>query len=409
MIKKLKWLYPGMGVKRWIILSASGVVLLIIGSMMCVYRELSAFGLCFIFFGIIILILAVRRMMKTVINVFLPQQEKELVDLVYHQMQLRRGPKVVVIGGGTGLSVLLQGLKRYTSNITAIVTVADDGGSSGRLRTELDVLPPGDIRNCLVALADKEKLMQDLFQFRFPEDTQLAGHNFGNLYITAMTKLTGDFEKAVKESSKVLAISGQVVPATLKRVSLVARYEDGSEVVGESQINKTDKRIQTVYLKPLDCEPTQDALDAIAQAEAIVLGPGSLYSSVIPNLTIRKIQAAILEAKAVRVYVCNVMTQDGETHGYTASDHVRAIVEHTDPKIIDYVIVNKASIAAEFLEKYRAENAYPVQADIVLIKKMGYMVIEDDVVSTVDYVRHNSDKLALIVNNLLVELKYKGI
>ncbi|MBM3254401.1 MAG: uridine diphosphate-N-acetylglucosamine-binding protein YvcK, partial [Candidatus Omnitrophica bacterium] len=280
--------------------------------------------------------------------------------------------------------------------------------SSGRLRDQFDVLPPGDIRNCLVALADTEPLMSDLFQFRFSDESELKGHSFGNLFITALTKVTGDFDKAIKASSQVLAIRGKVIPATYKKVTLVAQHKDDSETVGEANIPKKRSPINRVYLKPDGCSPSQEALDAIRDADAIVFGPGSLYTSVIPNLLIKEIPDAIRKSKAIKIYVCNVMTQAGETDGYTAYDHVNAIISHTKPNLIDYCIINTTKIPEEFLLKYRQENAYPVVADTQKLKELGVEIIEGNVVSAVNYVRHNSDKLAkLIINLIHASMVYK--
>src|SRR3990167_3499395 len=224
-------------------------------------------GSTIIVLGALIVIYGMKRMLKSFIAVFLPQREKDLVDIMYHYRQLEKGPKIVVIGGGTGLSVLLHGLKEQSSNITAIVTVADDGGSSGRLREQFDILPPGDIRNCLVALADAEPLMRDLFQFRFGSESELKGHSFGNLFITAMCKVTGDFEKAIKESSKVLAIKGRVIPSTFDKIKLVAEYQSGEKIVGETKIVKQNAAIKKVYLDPLHCKASKESFEAIADAD----------------------------------------------------------------------------------------------------------------------------------------------
>jgi len=339
------------------------------------------------------------------VTILLPQREGELVDKVYQTRILERGPRIVVIGGGTGLSTLLHGLKEYTSNIAAIVTVADDGGSSGKLRKDFDVLPPGDIRNCLVALADAEPLMGKLFQFRFEEGSELGGHSFGNLFITAMTKVTGDFDAAIKESSKVLAIRGSVIPSTLDKVMLVAQHTDGSETTGESQIPVAMKPIKKIYLRPQGCKPTAEAVDAIRKADVIVLGPGSLYTSIMPNLLVERVSREIASSKAVKIYVCNVMTQKGETDNFKASDHLRAIVGHTVPGIANYCIVNTAKIPASLLEKYKDEYSYPVVADSENLKKMKCRVVEAHIVNTKDYVRHDPAKLAKIIIDLAASLK----
>ncbi|OGX42619.1 MAG: hypothetical protein A3H41_01090 [Omnitrophica WOR_2 bacterium RIFCSPLOWO2_02_FULL_45_28] len=405
-LRVIKWLYPGMRVKRWLILFAFAVLLTTFG-MARFLIEVSflnrAICILAIMVGVFLGILGLRNMLGSFIAVFLPQGEKELVDIIYRKRYLEKGPRIVAIGGGTGLSVLLQGLKEYTSNTSAIVTVADDGGSSGRLRQQFDILPPGDIRNCLVALADAPSLMQELFQFRFDSSSELSGHSFGNLFITVMTKLTGDFEKAVKESSRVLAIRGQVIPSTLNNVSLGARYKDGSTIEGEAAIPKSKRPIARVFLKPQEACATPDALKAITEAQVIILGPGSLYTSIIPNLLIKELERAIAASSALKIYICNVMTQAGETEGYSAFDHIQAIIEHSSPKIIDSCIVNSAKIPKELLEKYSFENSYPVNVDLQKLRQAGYRVIEDDIVNVKDYVRHDSAKLARIVMGLVQE------
>jgi uncharacterized cofD-like protein len=328
---------------------------------------------------------------------------------MYHYSQLEKGPKIVVIGGGTGLSTILHGLKEHTSNITAIVTVADDGGSSGRLREQFDMLPPGDIRNCLVALADAEPLMRELFQFRFGDESELKGHSFGNLFITAMCKVTGDFEKAIKESSKVLAIRGSVIPSTFEKVKLVAEYQNGQKTIGETKIAKQNSPIKRVYLEPLHCKASRESFEAIADADIIVLGPGSLYTSVIPNLLVDGIAEKIAESKAQKVYICNVMTQTGETDSYTAFDHMNALITHTRPDIINYCIVNTGKVLKELLKKYEEEGAYPVLADLDKIIENGYNVIEGDVINTQNYVRHDAKKLSKIIIDLTLKTKGKKI
>lgn len=316
---------------------------------------------------------------------------------------MRRGPRLVAIGGGTGLSTLLRGIKEHTSNITAVVTVADDGGSSGRLRREMGVLPPGDIRNCLVALADAEPLMQRLFQYRFGDEGPpgLAGHNFGNLFIATMCEITGDFELAVKESSRVLAVRGQVLPSTLSQVTLVAELEDGATVRGESNISRSAGRIRRVRLIPEDALPLPDTLQAISEADMIILGPGSLYTSVLPNLIVQGVPEAIRKSPAPKVYVCNVMTQPGETDNFTAYDHVAAILAHAGRGVIDRVVVNTGDIPGELVAKYRGEGAAPVLADIEKIEALGIEVVKGDFISKTDVVRHDSLKLASAIMDMI--------
>jgi uncharacterized cofD-like protein len=411
-MRRLKWLYPGMKIKRWIFTSTTGVLLVALGSIIWMLKRFPGsrtIGISVVVLGSLIVIYGMKRMIKSFISVFLPQREKELVDIVYHYRQLEKGPKVVVIGGGTGLSTILHGLKEHTSNITAIVTVADDGGSSGRLREQFDILPPGDIRNCLVALADAEPLMRDLFQFRFGNESELKGHSFGNLFITAMCKVTGDFEKAIKESSKVLAIKGRVIPSTFEKVRLVAEYQNGQKTVGETKIAKQKTPIKKVYLDPLHCKASKESFEAIADADIIVLGPGSLYTSVIPNLLVDGITDKIVQSKAPKVYVCNVMTQSGETDNYTACDHLNSLVSHTRPDITNYCIVNTGRVPKELLKKYEEEEAYPVAADSDKIIENGYNVVEGDVINTQDYVRHDAKKLSKIIIDLTLKTKGKKI
>lgn len=405
-----KWLYPGIGIKRWIILASFGVLLIVFGSNHVRNEEywvVQILNLIVAVSGIIILILAIKYMMRSLIAAFIPSSKgSELVDILYQRRQLGRGPKIVTVGGGTGLAVILSGLKEYTSNITAIVTVADDGGSSGRIREQFDILPPGDIRNCLVALADASTLMRDLFQFRFDKNSEFSGHSFGNLFITVMTRLTGDFEKAVKETSKVLALRGQVIPSTLNNVMLVAQHKDGSITEGEDKIPKARKPIDRVSLKPLDSQATPEAVKAIQSAEIIVLGPGSLYTSIIPNLLIKEITDAIVASDAIKVYVCNVMTQPGETDGFAASNHIKTLIRHSHPRILDYCIVNSAQIPEHMLKRYEKESSSPVVNDNKVIEGMGYRVIQNSalITDTENFVRHDPLKLAEIIVSFMEEI-----
>ncbi|HNX81115.1 MAG TPA: YvcK family protein [Candidatus Omnitrophota bacterium] len=404
-----KWLYPGIGVKRWIVLAAFGVVLVVLGSGHLRSEEfwmIQILDVVVIISGIIILILGIKRLVRSLITGFMPNKDSAgLVDILYHRKQLGRGPKIVTVGGGTGLSALLSGLKEYSSNLTAIVTVADDGGSSGRLRQEFDILPPGDIRNCLVALADAPALLRDLFQFRFDKTSELSGHSFGNLFITAMTRVTGDFEKALKETSKVLALRGQVVPATLNNVVLVAHFKDGSVVEGENKIPTMRRPIARVFLKPEQNTATPEAIRAIKEAQIIVLGPGSLYTSIVPNLLIKEITDAIIASDAIKVYVCNIMTQPGESDGYSVSEHIKTLAAHSHPRIFDYCIVNIGEISQDILKRYALEGSFPVVNDLRNVKNMGYRVLEDDTVFIENsVVRHDSSKLAKIILGIIDEI-----
>lgn len=405
-LKKFRWLYPGIKVKRWIFLTVLGIGVLVLGAVRFfddrefILRSLDLAG---VVLGAGLIIAGIRSMLHSLLSLFSSFSSEELLDLVYKKRYLEKGPKVVAVGGGHGLSTLLSGLKEYTTNLSAIVTVADSGGSSGRLREEFDVLPPGDIRNCLVSLADAPSLMGELFQFRFKEDSELKGHNFGNLFITAMSKLTGDFKKAIEESSRVLAIRGRVVPSTLNKVSLVAEYKDGSSTEGEAEIPKKRRRIERVYLKSLSQEeiaPTREAIEAIREAQIIVIGPGSLYTSILPNLVIKEIAQAIVESSALKIYICNVMTQPGETDGFSASEHVRVLAKHTHPRILEYCLVNTKLPPPDLLKRYAEEEAFPVEADTFQIRKMGYSVVEEDLLHTTDFIRHDPKKLAKIIIEL---------
>lgn len=310
-------------------------------------------------------------------------------------------PAIVVIGGGTGLSVLLKGLKKYTSRLTAVVTVTDDGGSSGRLRAELGVLPPGDIRNCLVALAETETLMDKVFQHRFQQGGCLKGHNLGNLLLVAMTEITGDFVSAIKEVSKVLAVRGKVIPATLEQVSLEARMKDGNNIIGETSIRKYSSSIDRLSLLPRHCMPVPETLDAIMEADAIVIGPGSLYTSIIPNLLVEGVTETIMKSSASVFYVSNIMTEQGETDNFSAADHLRVIMEHVGQQIFDYAVINNGTVDDERLSRYRQEKARPVDASSEEIMRMGVKIINDDLVSNTDLAWHDCDKLARVIINTL--------
>jgi uncharacterized cofD-like protein len=311
-----------------------------------------------------------------------------------------KGPKIVVIGGGTGLGTILRGLKEISGNISAIVTVADDGGSSGRLRRDFGILPPGDIRNCLVALADLEPTMERLMQYRFHGPSDLEGHSFGNLFLTVMTDITGDFEKAIKESSKVLAVRGQVLPATLENITLKAELIDGTVISGESKIPKAQTGIKRVYLEPEICKPVPGAVTAIKEADIIILGPGSLYTSVIPNLLVGEIADAIRQSTAMTVYICNAMTQPGETDGYSASDHVKAIMNHAGAGLIDMVVVNTEPIPDKTLERYAEEGGYPVTADLDKLRALGVTPLTAEIIINANVIRHDPRKLAMIIDDL---------
>lgn len=313
--------------------------------------------------------------------------------------------KVVVIGGGTGLSTMLRGLKQYTSHITAIVTVGDDGGGSGKLREDLGMLPPGDIRNCILALADTEPLMEDLLQYRFTEGS-LKGQCFGNLFLAAMAGISENFEDAVQKMSSVLAVKGKVLPVTLDDMKLIAELENGEIIEGESKIpsevivRKT--RIKKIAIKPIDAKPLEEAIKAINNADVIIMGPGSLYTSIIPNLLVKGIPEAICKSPAKKVYISNVMTQPGETDGFKVSNHLKVLMDYGVAGNIDYVIANNGIIPPDIKEKYAKENAELVVLDYENISNLNVNVIEADLIKiTKRYVKHNAEKLAeLIMKNI---------
>jgi len=308
--------------------------------------------------------------------------------------KLSRKPRIAVIGGGTGLSVMLRGLKQKPLDITAIVTVADDGGSSGILREELQIPPPGDIRNVLSALADTEPLMYEVLKYRFPNGTGLAGHSLGNLILAAMTDITGDFVTGVKELSRIFAVRGRVLPAANQAIVLKAEMEDGSIVIGESTIPKSGLAIRKVFLEPADVEALPEAVEALQEADAILIGPGSLYTSIIPNLIVPKLAEAIVRSDAVKIFVCNVMTQPGETDDYTVSDHLAAVHAHIGHHLFDYVIVNDGEIPPQVESLYAEQGAKAVHLDLDEVTRRGYKVIADTLVLFRTYLRHDAAKLS---------------
>jgi uncharacterized cofD-like protein len=418
-----KWLSPGISVKRWLLISVAGVVLVSLG--LAIWIKLTPIfwvleflrgilgvitevlpnyisGPLVILFGLLLVLWGQTRTVGSITEVLRPkgQSEEELIDVLLAHRRLYRGPKIVVIGGGTGLSTLLRGLKTYSANITAIVTVADDGGSSGRLRQEFGVLPPGDIRNCLAALADEEKLLTELFQYRFKAGDGLMGHSFGNLFLTAMSDITGDLERAVAASSKVLAVRGQVLPATLSDVRLWAELADGRRIEGESSIPEAGGTIVKIGCIPANPPALPAAIKAINEADYIIIGPGSLYTSLIPNLLVPQIADAIAASVAPRIYICNIMTQPGETQGYTVSDHIRAIDAACGRRqLFDAVLVHKKSPSAHSLIRYAQQNSHPVFLDREAVLDLGRRIVlanilfEDDI----GCVRHNPQKLARVL------------
>jgi len=411
------------GLKRWIAIILIGIATIVLGVFLVLgyhpitvagsfLRELLEHaadvlphrisGLIIISLGGLLVCLAIAKMTIDVVSAYLPEDREAIPDVLYRRRHLDRGPKVVVVGGGHGLSNLLRGLKNFTNNITAIVTVGDDGGSSGRLREELGVLPPGDIRNCIAALADEEKLVTELFQYRFEHGQGLEGHSFGNLFLTALCSLThGDMIQSVKVASRVLNSCGQVVPSTLSVITLCAEMEDGRVVKGESQIPQARGKIRRMRIEPASVRPTTEAIQAIVGADLIVLGPGSLYTSIIPNLLTPGIAEAIKHSQAPRVYVCNVMTQPGETDHYSVSDHVQALIMHAGCKpeggyeLMDAVLVNDQG--AQSVPPPAGANCFPVRFDPERLRPYGLKILRRPLASEELAWHHDPIRLARAV------------
>jgi len=405
----VKWLYPGMHIKRWLLVVLMGVAIMGLGFgyfLREIYQSYTfpewayyitlqfwpryVRGAIFVALSAGLIIVGILQLNRSLLSAFMrPGRDESLVNIIYNHRYLRRGPRVVAIGGGTGLSTLLRGMKEYTGNLTAIVTVADDGGSSGRLRQELEIPPPGDVRNCIAAMADVEPLMTRLFQYRFNEGAGLEGHSFGNLFIAAMTAVTGNFEDAVRETSRVLAVRGQVLASTLANVTLSAVTHDDEAIHGESQITKRGARIKQVFIHPENAQANPDAIRAILDAEMIIVGPGSLYTSVLPNLLVEGVRRAIEMSKGIKVYVCNVATERGETDTFSVSDHYRALHQHVNRQLFHYVVAND-NIKSNGLPG--ALQTEPVRIDSELAD--GAAIIAADVVSEDNRYYHDTRKLA---------------
>jgi uncharacterized cofD-like protein len=419
--KDAGWLLPGLEVKRWFMLLILGAIFAAIG--ICIIYNLrpiyylikmimniaqmlpsGIIGWALIITGAILFFIGWLKTNYSILDVNNERNRHAVLEDLYRRRKLNRGPKIVAIGGGTGLSTMLKGIKKITNNITAVVTVGDDGGSSGKLREELGVLPPGDIRSCIAALADDEDLVAKLFQFRFKDCSGLSGHSFGNLFLTAMCAITGDMVRAVKESSKVLSIRGRVLPSTLDDMRLVAEMDDGTIIKGESNIPESGKKIKRLFSEPDNCKALEDVIFAIHDADLIILGPGSLYTSVIPNLLINSIAKAVNDAKAKKIYVCNIMTQPGETDGFKVSDHLKVLINHAKyDKIVDAVLVNN-DLPEELLAPYKDAGSEPVIVDKDEINKMGIEVVQKNLIEDKRYedghssfVRHSPGRLARII------------
>ena len=403
----LRWLTPGLQIKRWLLLLMASELVLVLGvayALKEIYQTARLPGiffyitlqplpyvvraLIFLFIGVGLLILSYVKLTQSVLGPFLPGNSTSSVIEAIHAFRLRgRGPRVVAIGGGTGLSSLLRGLKTYTSNLSAIVTVADDGGSSGRLRDEYRILPPGDFRQCLIALADAEPLMKQLFDHRFKEGS-LNGHAFGNLFIMAMADVTGNFEQALRESGRVLAVKGTIVPSTLQDVTLVASI-NGRSVEGESAIPKQNSPISHVFLKPDGVQANPEATQAILNAELIIVGPGSLYTSILPNLLVEGMVEAIKASPALKLYICNLAAQPGETDGYGVDDYLRVIRDHVGANLFDFVLVNSNTAHAP-----TGGQAPVIFKPADTARNADVRFIASDVVNVRIPSHHDSEKLA---------------
>lgn len=431
-MKWVKWLYPGLNLKRWLFLFAVGVIMACVGVTLIFnyqfvgliealvftfinyvggeyYRStITGLGIFNVIFGILFMFYGAARVIRTIIRAVMPGEKESLRELIFTRQKLDKGPAVVVIGGGTGLSVLLRGIKLITNNCTAVVTTADDGGSSGRLRREMGIIPPGDMRNCLVALADTEPLMEKVMQYRFHESS-LSGHNLGNLFIAAMSDVEdGNMEEGIAATCEILKVRGHVWPNTTENIQLKALMDDGSTVVGESAITASPHKIVKLMTEPENPKASKRAVDAIMNADAIILGPGSLYTSVLASLIVPGIREAVVRSKAVKIYVCNVMTQPGETDGYGAYEHVQALIRHMGAQCLDYVIVNEQKASPESLAKYKAQGSEPVTPDVEKIEKLGIDAVPAKLLNDSDLVRHNPQKLAKAIIALIYRLRLFG-
>ena len=423
--RSLGWLTFGIGIKRWAVLAIVGLILAALGAALSlayvsvdfslwVMETITGFthtivdsvtlGVACLLAGAICVAIGLRGTFKAVERVYANSNSRsgDFLETALRQREMEKGERVVAIGGGTGLSTMLRGLKAYSSNITAVVTMADDGGSSGKLREE-GMLPPGDLRNCIAALADTEPLMEELFQYRFRGLGPLQGHSLGNLIMAAFSEMRGDFASAVKEAAKVLAIRGQVLPSTLDEVRLGAECVDGTCVEGQSKINQT-QNIDHVYLMPEKPRALPAVVEAIQDAEIIIIGPGSLFTSILPNLLVPEIAAAIKDSTAPKIYVCNVMTQPHETDAFKASDHLRAIKRHAGSDLVTHVLVNTGRIPEETQERYAQTGAQMVEADVDALRMLGVRPLKGNFIDVTNVVRHNPRKLASVIFRLASKL-----
>ena len=428
----ISWLCPGIKLKRWLLLFTAGVVvcafslaLLFNNQVMGMAEELLFrlsylatgeygnsmplfLGIVGMLLGIGIMIYAVRRIVRSIVEAVSPESSDSLIETIFIQRKLNSGPAITVVGGGTGLSTLLRGMKYITGNCTAVVTVGDDGGSSGRLRQELGIIPPGDLRKCLVAMADREPLMERVMQYRFEGDSSLSGHSLGNLFLAAIAETEGGMEEGLNAASQILKVRGHVIPSTLHSIQLAADMTDGSFVLGQAEIAQARKTVQRLRMVPENVPATKSAVEAIRRADILVFGPGSLYTSVICNLLVPDIREAVLQSQAVKIYVCNVMTQPGETDGFGAYEHVKTLMDYAGEPFLDYVIVNSEGISDEQIALYRTKGQEPITPDVEKIEQMGIKVIPAKLVSKSDMVRHDPQKLAQAIMSLTYRLRLFG-
>lgn len=424
----IKLLLPGIRLKRWVLMFFIGIVSFIVFLLitfgdefnrfiLLVNRQLSnlfnlsltqyypklIIELVLFLVAAVFILFSSTHLLKFLVNALIPEKKGKIANLLYKHAELENAPKVVVIGGGTGLNSILSGLKNYTNNITAIVSVSDEGGSSRKLRYEFGVLPPGDIRNCIVALSGSEPLMAKLLDYRFKEGKGLKGHSFGNLLITALTKITGSFDRAVIETGKILAIRGKVLPVTLTQARLCAELENGKMIEQEPNVEahktKYKSEIKRLFFKPSNVKAYPKSVEAIKKADIIVLGPGSLYTSILPNLLVKGIPEAIKSSKGKKIYVCNVMTQPGETDDYAASEHVKKVIQYLGKGVLDHVVVNVEKAPEELYRRYRKEGANRVKYDAENFKEFNVKVIEADLITKENLLRHDPEKLARAVLN----------
>jgi uncharacterized cofD-like protein len=414
----LKLLRPGLKVKRWFLVLLVGMVVLSLGVAFAItdaYRTVPVPGwvtvatlqflpllvraAIFLVIGVLLCAIGIRGLYRSLQDALQGANSQSLIDRIYEYRVRQGGPRFVCVGGGTGMPTVLRGLKHHTANITAIVTVGDDGGSSGRLRREHGILPPGDFRNNIVALAEVEPLMSRLFQYRFGEGSALGGHSFGNLFVLAMTGITGSFEQALRETTRVLAVQGVILPSTLEDVEICAEFDDGSEVCGESRIPEVGKPVKRLFIKPEHPAAQPEAVSAILEADLIVLGPGSLYTSVVPNLLVEGIAKALIQSDGLKVYVCNVATQPGETDGYNVEAHIEALVRHLPGQVNPFDVV---------IAPRHPEAAAPPEPGIALVKtgptRMTHpRIVLEDVVRDDLPLRHDPDKLARVLMRVYEE------